>query len=81
MNNEEYNRGVFEGEVLAELRTIKKLGDDVRSIIKCHEDRLTLIELNNAWAKGVTIGIGAVAGIASSFIAKYLAILFKGIAP
>lgn len=72
MNKDEFDRGVFEGEVLAELRAIKKLGDEVKEHLRFQDLRITKLELEYSRAKGVILAVGTIAGLFSSLVAQYL---------
>lgn len=70
----EYDRGVFQGRVLADLEAIKRIGDCVTQQIQDVEKRVVVLEREYSKAKGIALIVGGCAGALIGFIFRYLPI-------
>lgn len=71
----DYDRGVFQGKVLADLEAIKHLGNDLNTQLRGMEKRVTTLERDYSKAKGMAIIVGGCAGALIGFIFRYLPFL------
>ena len=72
-----YDRGLFEGKVLAELEAIKKLDDAIKDCLEKQSDRITKLEMDLARAKALAVVLGAISGTLVTFVVEKIPLLPK----
>ena len=72
-----YDRGLFEGKVLAELEAIKKLDDAIKDCLEKQSDRITKLEMDLARAKTLAVVLGAISGTLVTFVVEKIPLLPK----
>ncbi len=76
MSQEAFDRGLFEGKVLAELQMIREYLEERKRVSDNLNARVTLIELEKSKFHGVTMILGSLGGMVGSgviaLVVKYL---------